>query len=66
MEKIEGIIPVYTAGTGGHLIVCLHGACHSDLSFAALAERLKQKNTIVAFDFRGHGLHFAENETDMS
>ena len=66
MEKIEDTIPVYTAGTAGHLIVCLHGAGHSSMSFAALAERLKSKNTIVGFDFRGHGQHFSDNETDLS
>ena len=66
MVKIDDTIPVYTAGTGGHLIVCLHGAGHSALSFAALAEILKTKNTVVAFDFRGHGQHFAKNEADLS
>jgi protein phosphatase methylesterase 1 len=63
---IEDRIPIYTAGTGGHLIVCLHGAGHSAMSFAALAEKLKSKNTVIAFDFRGHGHHFAENEADLS
>jgi protein phosphatase methylesterase 1 len=66
MVMIDDRIPVYTAGTKGHLIVCLHGAGHSAMSFAALAEKLKPKNTIVAFDFRGHGKHFAENEADLS
>jgi protein phosphatase methylesterase 1 len=66
MVKIDDQIPVYTAGTGGHLIVCLHGAGHSALSFAALAEKLKPVNTVIAFDFRGHGQHFAENEADLS
>jgi len=46
--------------------VCLHGAGHSALTFAALAERLKPKNTIVAFDFRGHGGHYSDNEADLS
>lgn len=46
--------------------MCLHGAGHSALSFAALAKQLKEKSTIVAFDFRGHGDHYCENETDLS
>jgi len=66
MVMIDDTIPVYTAGTKGHLIVCLHGAGHSALTFAALAEKLKPNNTVVAFDFRGHGRHFAKNEADLS
>jgi len=44
----------------------MHGAGHSSQSFAALAKYLKQESTIVAFDFRGHGDNFCENETDLS
>ena len=36
------------------------------MSFAALAGKLKDKSTVVAFDFRGHGLHYCENETNLS
>ena len=46
--------------------MCLHGAGHSALSFAALAKILKDTSTVVAFDFRGHGDHYCENETDLS
>lgn len=68
-EMIEDKIPIYYAGTEGHVFLCLHGAGHSALSFAALAKIVKQpsyKGTLVSFDFRGHGGHYAENETDMS
>ncbi len=27
---------------------------------------MKDKSTVVAFDFRGHGDHYCENETDLS
>jgi hypothetical protein len=37
MEMIEDKVPVYIAGTQGHVFLCLHGAGHSALSFAALA-----------------------------
>jgi protein phosphatase methylesterase 1 len=57
---------VYHAGTQGHVFICLHGAGHSAMSFAALARSLKTQYTIVSFDFRGHGEHFTENETDLS
>lgn len=41
MEKVNGIVPFYYAGTQGHVFLCLHGAGHSALSFAALAQILK-------------------------
>ena len=36
------------------------------MSFAVMAKYLKMTSTVVSFDFRGHGDHFCENETDMS
>ena len=63
---LEGQIPLYIAGNVGHVFLCLHGAGHSALSFAALAKNLKEDSTVVAFDFRGHGDHYCENETDLS
>lgn len=51
----DGKIPMYTAGTNGHIFLCLHGAGHSSQSFAALAKFLKQNSTCISFDFRGHG-----------
>jgi protein phosphatase methylesterase 1 len=59
-------IPVYIAGNQGHVFVCLHGAGHSALSFASLAKQLKSQYIVVAFDFRGHGDHYCDNETDLS
>jgi protein phosphatase methylesterase 1 len=59
-------IPVYIAGSQGHVFVCLHGAGHSALSFASLARQLKSQYIVVAFDIRGHGDHYCENETDLS
>jgi protein phosphatase methylesterase 1 len=64
-----GRIPVYLAGNQGHVFLCLHGAGHSALSFAALAGVLKEapyNSSVVSFDFRGHGEHFVENECDMN
>lgn len=68
-EMLDDKIPVYHAGTEGHVFFCLHGAGHSALSFAALAKIIKSeqyKGTLVSFDFRGHGGHYHENETVMS
>ena len=66
---IDDKIPLYCAGSGGHIFFCLHGAGHSALSFAALAKIMKSPPysfTIVSFDFRGHGDHYCENENEMS
>jgi hypothetical protein len=37
-QLINETVPVYTAGSAGHLFLCLHGAGSSALTFAALAE----------------------------
>jgi protein phosphatase methylesterase 1 len=69
MDKIDGVVPCYYAGTSGHVFLCLHGAGHSALSFAALAKILKNEpynSTCVSFDFRGHGGHYCENEHVLS
>ena len=63
---INDTIPIYTAGSVGHVFVCLHGAGHSAMTFAALAANMKTKSTVVAIDYRGHGSHFCENETNLS
>ena len=60
-------IPIYYSGSGlGHVFLCLHGAGHSALSFATLAKYIKDQATLVAFDFRGHGDHYCEDEMDLS
>lgn len=65
IEKIDNIVPLYKAGNSGHMFVCLHGAGHSALSFAALAEKMKTDSIIYAFDFRGHGKHDLADETNL-
>lgn len=54
---LNDTIPVYFAGTQGHVFICMHGAGHSALAFAALAKYMKNESIVVAFDFRGHGSH---------
>lgn len=68
-EMLDDKIPVYHAGKQGHVFFCLHGAGHSALSFAPLAKIVKGdqfKGTLVSFDFRGHGGHYHEDETNLS
>ena len=37
------------------IIVCLHGAGHCGLSWAAMSMEMKEKYNIFTFDYRGHG-----------
>jgi len=60
------MIPIYYAGSQNHLFICMHGAGHSAMSFAALAKYMKDSFTVCAFDFRGHGDHYREDENDLS
>ena len=67
-EMVDNKIPLYIAGSKGHVFLCLHGAGHSALSFAALAKIMKEApydSTVVSFDFRGHGGHYCDDETEM-
>lgn len=57
---------VYSAGTEGPVILCLHGGGYSGLSFALAAEKLKQKARVVAIDLRGHGMSQTDDDTDIS
>ena len=66
---LDDKVPVYYAGTQGHVFLCLHGAGHSALSFASLAKILKGPNynsSCVSFDFRGHGNHYCDNENELT
>jgi len=63
---MDNRVPLYIAGNQGHVFLCMHGAGHSALSFAALAKQFKTDSTVVAFDFRGHGANTTENPNDLS
>ena len=65
-EKLESQVPIYIAGSSGHVFLCLHGAGHSAQSFAAFAKYMKVESTVVAFDFRGHGENFCEDESNLN
>mmetsp|Transcript_5563 Transcript_5563/g.4755 ORF Transcript_5563/g.4755 Transcript_5563/m.4755 type:complete len:341 (+) Transcript_5563:2-1024(+) len=64
-EMLDDVIPVYHSGTTGPIIFCIHGAGHSALSFGPLAKATKDFARVVAFDLRGHGGHFHEDEIHM-
>ena len=35
------------------------------MSFAVLASKMKNRSVVVAADFRGHGSHDCENESEI-
>mmetsp|Transcript_19972 Transcript_19972/g.14434 ORF Transcript_19972/g.14434 Transcript_19972/m.14434 type:complete len:91 (+) Transcript_19972:462-734(+) len=44
----------------------MHGCGLSAMSFAALAGKLKTDSIVVAFDYRGHGDHYCQDETNLA
>ncbi|HEX9682645.1 MAG TPA: alpha/beta hydrolase [Acidimicrobiales bacterium] len=51
----DGILRVGRWGTGGPIVLCLHGITANHTEFAALGERLASEAQIVAPDLRGRG-----------
>jgi len=66
MYTIQQKVPIYYAGTRGPVILCLHGAGHSAMSFACIAHFLKPTYQIISFDFRGHGHNKSPDEANMA
>ncbi|KAI7836178.1 hypothetical protein COHA_009945 [Chlorella ohadii] len=57
---------VYTAGSSGPVVLCLHGGGYTGLSWALIARQLKDKCRVVAPDLRAHGLTQALDGADFS
>lgn len=57
---------IYTAGSTGPVVLCLHGGGYSGLTWALVAARLRATCRIIAPDLRAHGLTQATNESDLS
>ncbi|ESW29004.1 hypothetical protein PHAVU_002G036200 [Phaseolus vulgaris] len=66
IPESNDVFHVYTAGTEGPVVFCLHGGGYSGLSFAVSANKIKEKARVVAMDLRGHGKSSTENELDLS
>ncbi|KAG8064625.1 hypothetical protein GUJ93_ZPchr0004g38280 [Zizania palustris] len=62
----EDVFNVYTAGSEGPVVFCLHGGGYSGLSFALAASRIKEKALVVAMDLRGHGKSTTSDDSDLS
>ncbi|RDX91609.1 Protein phosphatase methylesterase 1, partial [Mucuna pruriens] len=66
IPESNDVFHVYTAGTEGPVVFCLHGGGYSGLSFAVSASKIKEKARVVAVDLRGHGKSLTENDLDLS
>ncbi|CAI9754279.1 unnamed protein product [Fraxinus pennsylvanica] len=66
IQDSNDVFHVYTAGTKGPVVFCLHGGGYSGLSFALSASIMKEKVRVVAMDLRGHGKSSTEDELDLS
>ncbi|CAL5027315.1 unnamed protein product [Urochloa decumbens] len=62
----DDVFNVYTAGSEGPVVFCLHGGGYSGLSFALAASHMKDKARVVAMDLRGHGKSTTSNDLDLS
>ncbi|KAK3142525.1 hypothetical protein QOZ80_4BG0347670 [Eleusine coracana subsp. coracana] len=62
----DDVFNVYTAGSEGPVVFCLHGGGYSGLSFALAASRMKNKTRVVAMDLRGHGKSTTSDDLDLS
>uniref|UniRef100_A0A1D1ZDA3 Protein phosphatase methylesterase 1 n=1 Tax=Anthurium amnicola TaxID=1678845 RepID=A0A1D1ZDA3_9ARAE len=60
------VFHLYTAGSEGPVVFCLHGGGYSGLSFGLSASKIKDKARVVAMDLRGHGKSFTDNDLDLS
>nr|KYP52669.1 Protein phosphatase methylesterase 1 [Cajanus cajan] len=66
IPESNDVFHVYTAGTEGPVVFCLHGGGYSGLSFAVSTSKIKEKARVVAMDLRGHGKSLTENDLDLS
>lgn len=66
----DGSLDKFNAYIGGsvhnNVLLCLHGAGHTALSWCLLAKLLKHCFCVVAYDCRGHGLTECRNPHDWS
>lgn len=52
--------------TSDFCLLFLHGGGHCALSWALVAEKLRHRCPVIAFDARGHGNSVADDDTDLS
>lgn len=62
----SNVFHVYTAGSEGPVVLCIHGGGYSGLSFALAAARMKEEVRVVAPDLRGHGKTVTQDDADLS
>ena len=47
---LQNEVPIYKSGSTGPVFVCLHGAGHTAMSFAAFAKEMQTDSIVYAFD----------------
>lgn len=57
---------VYTAGSSGPVVLCVHGCGYTGLTWSLVANCLKDKYRVVAPDLRGHGVTVSDDDLDLS
>ena len=70
IDGTQNTFRVYSAGDDhgaqAPVVVLLHGAGHTSLSWALVAGLLKAQCRVVAMDFRGHGGSITTDDSDLS
>ncbi|CAN6475528.1 unnamed protein product [Victoria cruziana] len=66
IPETTDVFHVYSAGSDGPVVLCIHGGGYTGLSFALSASQIKKNARVVAMDLRGHGKSSTENDLDLS
>ncbi|WIA30381.1 hypothetical protein OEZ86_000467 [Tetradesmus obliquus] len=62
----RGSFNVYTAGSSGAVVLCLHGGGYTGLTWSLVAKHLKDRYRVVAPDLRSHGETSTADDLDFS
>ncbi|KAJ3675324.1 hypothetical protein LUZ60_004366 [Juncus effusus] len=66
IPETNNVFHVYSAGSDGPVVFCLHGGGYSGLSFGLAASKIKEQARVVSMDLRGHGKSSTDNDSDLS
>ncbi|GMH32638.1 hypothetical protein BSKO_00472 [Bryopsis sp. KO-2023] len=66
LDDRNGTFRVYTAGSSGPVVLCLHGGGYTALTWSLAAQLLKDRYRVVGLDMRGHGDTVTSDDGDLS